>query len=93
MSKQLAPSGEIPPQLHPKPNETHQQRMVRLAAHLMYLGVSGRHVSRLLSHPLDFIEQQIAWLPYRNARKKASMIVAAIENNYEAPANWESDED
>lgn len=71
------------------PDETRQDRMVRLAARLMQFGVSERQILRLLTFDLDRIERQLNWLPYRQARKRASLIVSAIEEDYEAPANWE----
>ena len=70
-------------------DETEKQRYVRLCARLMQLRVSNRQITGLMAHGLDRVEQQLNWLPYRNARKKASLIVAAIEQDYEAPANWE----
>jgi len=32
------------------------------------------------------IKRQLDWLPYRAARRSASMIIAAIENDYDEPA-------
>jgi len=75
------------------PDETEAQRLVRLTARLMQLRVSNRQIGNLLAMGLDLVERQLNWLPYRNARKKASLIVKAIEEDYEAPANWEADED
>ena len=69
--------------------ETHRDRIIRVAAQLQQFGVSRHLLPELVCYDLDMVEQQIAWLPARNARKKASMIVAAIRNNYEQPANFE----
>lgn len=71
-----------------KVDETRKERMIRLAARLIQLGVSSRQVQRLLGFDLDLVERQLDWLPHRSARKRASLIVAAIEHDYEAPANW-----
>ena len=71
------------------PTEERKQRMIRLAAQLQQLGVSRHLLPELVCYDLDMVEQQLIWLPARNARKKASMIVAAIRNNYEKPANYE----
>lgn len=61
-------------------------RLVRLAVELRQLGVSASQTERLLStHPPDLVEQQLAWLPARKARRKASLIIAAIDRNYEEP--------
>ncbi|MBN9501325.1 MAG: hypothetical protein BGO01_08585 [Armatimonadetes bacterium 55-13] len=73
--------------------ELRQDRMVRLAKELLILGVSSKQVTRLLGYDLDRVEQQLAWLPLRNPRKPASLIVAAIDQDFEAPAAlWEAHE-
>ena len=36
-------------------------------------------------YPRERIERQIDWLPYRNAKSPARYLLAAIENDYEAP--------
>lgn len=62
-------------------------RNVRLAKGMLEAGVSEDQVSRILfSYPPDLIEAQLEWLPHRKAKKKASMLVASIERNYEPPA-------
>lgn len=72
--------------------ESRQDRMVRLAYELLVIGVSQPQVTKLLGHDLDLIERQLQWLPYRKARKPASMIVSAIEQDFDAPsALWEVD--
>jgi hypothetical protein len=73
--------------------ESRQARMIRLAHELLSLGVSGNQVPKLLMQDLDLVEKQLLWLPYRSARKKASLIVSAIENDYEAPANLDAHEE
>lgn len=79
--------------LTPLGGETRRDRMVRLAGRLIQLGVSSSQIQKLLLHDLDLVERQLDWLPFRSARKRASLIVAAIEHDYEAPANWEVHED
>lgn len=34
------------------------------------------------------IERQLRWLPYRNAKNPAGLLIAAIEDNYEAPLHF-----
>ncbi len=64
------------------------ERMARLAGEMMRMGVSGHQARRLLAeHPLDEIERQLGWIEFRSARKKASLLVTAIDQGYEAPAN------
>lgn len=73
----------------PQEVETHRERLIRLAVALQRLGVSGQQVEELLSgYSLDLVEQQLIWFPTRKARKKASLIVSAIRQNYEKPANY-----
>ncbi len=68
--------------------ETEKDRMARLAGEMLRIGVSGNQVRRLLSdHPLDEIERQLGWIDFRSARKKASLLITAIDQGYEAPAN------
>ena len=45
------------------------ERAVQIAVKLMQLGVSRAGIDELLQHPYDVIEQQLAFLPYRKARR------------------------
>lgn len=57
-----------------------------LAVSLMRLGVSQEVVVDLLvQHPLDQIEAQLQYLPYRRAKRKEAFIVEAIRKNYSPP--------
>lgn len=68
------------------PPESEGDRMVRIARCLMERGVSGSQVKRLLaSYDLDRIERQIAWLDARRAKRKSSLLIAAIDQDYEEP--------
>jgi hypothetical protein len=60
-------------------------RKVKIALDLFKLGVSGSGVQELLLYDLDLIERQLAWLPYRKAKRPEAMIIDAIRNNYSAP--------
>ena len=69
------------------PEESRRDRLVRLAVALQRLGVSERETFKLLSEfDLDQIERQLNWLPLRNPKKQASLIVTSIREDYEAPA-------
>ena len=88
----IFPAMEEPPEaflldVDDLPSATRGDRLVRAAAKLRQMGVSHQKVTQLLLFDLERVERQLAWFPYRSARKKASLIVAAIENDYEAPAN------
>ncbi len=64
-------------------------RMTELAIELMKLGVSGGIVGQLLAtSELDEIERQLAYLPYRKAKRPAAFIVDAIRNYYSPPKEF-----
>lgn len=53
---------------------------------LAALGVPRDQVGALFEeHPLEQIQEQIKWLPLRNAKSPARFIVAAIQNRYLPP--------
>lgn len=60
-------------------------RMVAAARRLMELGVSRSGVVDLLGFPVETIERQLDWLPYRKCRRPVAFIVEAIRNDYSAP--------
>lgn len=61
-------------------------RQILLAVRLQELGVSQAGVVELLSqYPLDLIEQQLAWLPMRKAKRPEAFIIEAVRNNYSPP--------
>ena len=63
--------------------------MTRLAMELLVLGVSKSGVERLLSqHDLDEVERQLAYLPYRKAKRPEAFIVEAVRNCYSAPKEF-----
>ena len=75
----------------PETELTEQQRAEKLkwlAARLLWLGVEGRTVERLLSsYEPDRIERQLDWIGARGARHPAGLIVAAIDADYPPPRN------
>lgn len=57
-----------------------------LRQRLLRLGVTSEQAMILLeTFPVEEIEQQIAWLPYRGAKNPASYLVAAITGRYAEP--------
>ena len=53
---------------------------------LSAVGIPREEADLILSHhPLERIERQLSWLPYRKAKSPARFLVAAIENDYEEP--------
>lgn len=67
----------------PTPAQEVESIRVRLAE----CGVAPDQIAKLVSErPLELIRKQLDWLPYRKAKKPAALIVAAIERDFEAPA-------
>jgi hypothetical protein len=57
-----------------------------LRQRLSRLGVTAEQADILLeTFPLEEIELQIAWLPYRGAKNPASYLVAAITGRFDEP--------
>jgi hypothetical protein len=53
---------------------------------LVSVGITEDQAADLIAEfPLDRMRQQLAWLPLRNAKNKASFLIAAIRLNYDAP--------
>ena len=63
--------------------ESHADRTVRLAARLLKLGISRDGVLDLLvGYPLDEVENQLDWLPYRKAKRPGAFVIEAIRHKY-----------
>lgn len=75
----------------PEDELTVQQRaekLKQLATRLLWLGVDGRTVERLLaSYEPDRVERQLDWLGARRPKSPAALIVAAIDADYPPPTN------
>jgi hypothetical protein len=64
-------------------------RLQRVANELAKLHLSQRGVVSLLqNYPLDAIELQLQYLPFRNARRPNAFIVDAIRGNYSPPKEF-----
>lgn len=70
------------------PEESRDERMVRLAQQLQLIGISQAVTAQLLSHDLDVIERQLAYLPYRKCRRPEAFLVEAIRRNYSPPKEF-----
>lgn len=56
---------------------------------LLVLGVSRAGVEKLLSnHDLDEVERQLAYLPFRHAKRPEAFIVEAVRNKYSPPKEF-----
>ncbi len=57
-----------------------------LILELVHVGVGLRKAQSLVDrYPAKHIGQQLEWLSLRAPRRPASLLIAAIENNYDAP--------
>lgn len=67
---------------------TPDPRAVALAMELLQLGVSGAGVVELLLYDHDRIERQLAYLPYRKAKRPSAFIMDAIRQDYSPPNTY-----
>jgi hypothetical protein len=66
--------------------EARKERLTQVAIKLMKLGISDERVSDLMNHyELDLLEKQLAYLPYRKARRPEAMLIESVRRNYSAP--------
>lgn len=66
-----------------------QDRAFAIAYALMSLGVSKSGVERIMrEYSYDLIEKQLAYLPYRKAKRPEAMIFESIRRNYSAPKDF-----
>ena len=71
----------------PTPDEVALSERDQLVLELVQIGVALRKAESIVRRfPEEEIRKQISWLPFRSARRPASMIIAAIENDYDKPA-------
>jgi len=62
------------------------ERMTAVAIELKKLGVSQAGVLELLGrYPIELVEAQLSYLPYRKARRPEAFIIQAVRNNFSAP--------
>jgi len=78
------------------PTTTEEAERQRVIRRLESRGLTTDHARQLSRfHTPAEIDQQIEWLPYRNARNPAAYLVSAIEGGYGPPpglvAAWEGD--
>lgn len=91
---ELKPIGEILPVPHqpkrfrgPTPDDAPLNERDQLVLELVQAGISLRKAENLVKkHPTELIRKQLDWLPLRAARRPASLLIAAIERDFEAPA-------
>lgn len=90
----LMPIGEILPgpdrgrrPRRPSPDDAPLSERDQLVLELVQVGISVRKAESLVTgFPEERIRKQLHWLPLRAARRPASLLIAAIERDYDAPA-------
>lgn len=66
-----------------------QDRAFAIAYALMRLGVSKSGVDRIMrEYSYDLIEKQLAYLPFRKAKRPEAMIIESIRRNYSTPKDY-----
>ena len=69
------------------PDEAALSQRDQLILELVEVGVGVRKAENLVTRfPEELIRRQLQWLPLRAARRPASLLIVAIEHDYEAPA-------
>lgn len=70
----------------PTPDDAAFSDRDQLILELVEVGISLRKAENLISSfPESKIRKQLKWLPLRVARRPASLLIAAIEHDYDAP--------
>ncbi|MBS1714606.1 MAG: hypothetical protein JST30_09750 [Armatimonadetes bacterium] len=65
------------------------EEKTQLAVALMRIGVSKRGVEELLTnYPVETIKRQLAFLPFRKARRPEALIVESIRNDFSPPKEF-----
>lgn len=68
------------------PDEAVLSESEELVLELVHLGVGLRKARNLVEkYPAELIRRQLEWLPLRSARRPASLLIAAIERDFDAP--------
>lgn len=68
------------------PDDAALTRDEELVLELVHLGIGLRKARSLVDrYPEDRIVKQLNWLPMRAARRPASLLISAIENDYGPP--------
>lgn len=88
----LEPIGELLPEAGRRskrrqtPDEAVLSESEELVLELVHVGVGLRKARSLVSeYAPERIEKQLRWLPLRAARRPASLLISAIENDYDPP--------
>lgn len=90
---ELEPIGELLPGFSKRhhrrltPDEVPLTDREELILELVHVGVGLRKAQSLIDRfPAERIQRQLRWLAQRSPRKPASLLIAAIEEDYDPPA-------
>lgn len=83
---QLLPYKPSPRKRRLSPDDAVLSDAEELVLDLVRVGVGLRKAQSLVDrYPAEQISRQLDWLPLRAARRPASLLIAAIEHNYDPP--------
>ncbi len=64
-------------------------RSVQIAGRLLQLGISHAGCIELLQFPLEQVEQQLEWLPFRaKVKRPGAFLINAVRNHYSPPKEF-----
>jgi hypothetical protein len=72
-----------------EPLESEEERRTAVALDLLRLGVSSvGSIDLMTGYPLETIERQLEYLPYRKAKRPEAFIIEAVRHNYSPPKEF-----
>ena len=78
---------KVPPPVEVTPDDVPLSDRDELILELVQVGIGLRKAESLVDrYSAKRIRRQLKWLRLRNPRRPAPLLIAAIENNYDAPA-------
>ena len=84
--REFMPDPTKRPRKRRSPDEAVLSDRDELVLELVQVGIGLRKAQSLVErHPSEVIRRQLRWLPQRAARRPASLLIAAIEHDYDAP--------
>lgn len=90
---ELPPIGELLPDFSKRhkrtlrPDEVPLTDREELVLELVHVGIALRKAQSLVDRfSAERIQRQLDWLPLRSPRKPPSLLIASIEQDYDAPA-------
>lgn len=83
---EILPGGEWPRPKRMTPDEVPLSEGEELILELVEVGVSLRKARDLVERfPYERIRQQLKWLPARSPQRPASLLIVAIERDFDKP--------